>query len=161
RASRKCVPTSHGFRLWSTVIFPSGASAAVPRNAANAVQRTQGFVERARSEKIHVASVMKTATPETIRFENSTKEWKPFFGTNAPAAHPGHERQPRPESVRRTDAPLATITNSQTTFAAAMRRNVRAETVNPRRRGSEDSTTRPLYPCVRGPERHKEERRPE
>src|SRR5262245_33680334 len=143
-ASRKGEPTSQGFRLWSTVILPSGASAAVPRNAAPATQRTHLGAPGVSSATIHVASVTKTATPETILFENSTNEWKPFFGTNEPAVQPGQSRQPRPESVRRTEAPLATMTKSQTTFASATPLNVRTETVSPRSRGTEDSTTRSL-----------------
>jgi hypothetical protein len=107
---------------------------------------------------------MNTATPETIRFENSTNEWKPFFGTNEPALHPGQSRQPRPESVRRTDAPLATITNSHNTFASAARLNVRGEIVSPRRRGSEVSTAvtvAVVSPQATAHRRTKKERRPE
>src|SRR5262249_57706477 len=122
-ASRKCEPTSHGFRLWSTVILPSGASAAVPRNAAPATQRAHLGAAGVSSVTIHVPSVTTTATPETILFENSTNEWKPFFGTNEPAVHPGQSRQPRPDPVSRTEAPLATVTTSQTAVQTATRRN--------------------------------------
>ena len=56
------------------------------------------------------------------RFENSMYEWK-LFGSKWCGWQPGQCSQPRPEPVRRTVAPVATISTSITAFAQASRRN--------------------------------------
>src|SRR5262249_35942807 len=65
-----------------------------------------------------------------------------FAGSGWPASQPGQWRQPRPESVSRTAAPVATIAQSANSSRAAKRRNQAGVTANDRSRpaGVEVST---------------------
>src|SRR5262245_36975702 len=63
----------------------------------------------------------------------------PFSGSGSPGWHPGQCRQPSPEAVSRTVAPVATITTSIAAFATESPRNTRAGTASPRTRGSDVS----------------------
>ena len=73
-----------------------------------------------------VASVSRIVRNAKTRFENSTYEWK-LFGSKWCGWQPGQCSQPRPEPVRRTVAPVATISTSITAFAQARRRNELSE----------------------------------
>jgi hypothetical protein len=83
-----------------------------------------------------VAKVATIARLAMTRFENSTSEWYPRAGRNAPGWQPGQCSQPRPDPVILTVAPEATITTSITALARESRRNVRVETANRRTRGN-------------------------
>src|SRR5213592_4456207 len=62
-------------------------------------------------------------------------EWK-LFGSKWCWAHPGQCSQPRPEPVRRTVAPVATIRTSITAFSSVSLRSACEENATPRRRAS-------------------------
>ena len=57
------------------MIAPSGACASVPTKTAVASQRPRRPRPRVRQAAMASASVVKTVTAETTRFENSTSEW--------------------------------------------------------------------------------------
>jgi hypothetical protein len=104
-----------------------------------ASQRTHRLVPGTSNDVIHVARQTRIVIPATIRLPNSMYEWKPCVGNGCPGWQPGQCSQPRPEPVSLTVVPLATTTISITTFAVASRRNVRAGSASPRRRGNDVS----------------------
>ena len=79
-----------------------------------------------------VARIVKNAT---TRFPNSMYEWK-LFGSKWCGWQPGQCSQPRPEPVRRTVAPVATIRTSIPALTQASRRKASSESAVPRTRGS-------------------------
>jgi len=66
-----------------------------------------------------------------MRLPNSTNAWKPCSGYGR-SPQLGQFSQPRPEPVRRTKAPDVMTRKSANADAAAIRRNVVAETVRER-----------------------------
>ena len=79
------------------------------RRSANATQRRRSTAAPERAdERGERARIVRNAT---TRFPNSMYEWK-LLGSKWCCSQPGQCSQPRPEPVRRTVAPVATITTS-------------------------------------------------
>ena len=69
------------------------------------------------------------------------KEWKSFSGNGCPGWQPGHASQPSPEPVRRTVAPLTTMSHSAEAAVMAMVRKSEGETSKRRIRAAAFVTT--------------------
>ena len=119
--SRKCAPTSHGFRWVSTVKPPSTACAGIPSNATVATRRSV-CTAIATSQ---VAIAMRTSTKVSCRFVNSMIPWIAYclVGVNDPSVQRGHVGHPSPEFDSRTAPPVTTTTTLAITDASAERRS--------------------------------------
>ena len=115
----RCVITTGQRRSVATARYPIGACASAPTKTSNAIRRAQAGSPGARRAASHVTRVSVITTPPTSRFPNSTKAWMSFSGSGRPRSHPGQARQPSPESVSRTAAPLPTISQRSSVFARA------------------------------------------
>ena len=118
------------------MIAPSGACARAPAKTSQARIFTPRPSPGVSSPPAASASVARTVTDATARFENSTSEWYPRSGKNTFGWQPGQCSQPRPDPVSRTVAPVATTTRSIPVAASASRRKRSGESSRERRRGS-------------------------
>ena len=108
------------------VMPPIGICAIATRNAPSAAHRPQPERPLVQREVSQVASVSTIPTRATSRLPNSTNAWNPCSGYGL-EPQLGQFSQPRPEPVRRTNAPDVITTKSTRHDARAIRRNVRAE----------------------------------
>ncbi len=102
--------TSSGWSPDVIVTRPSGACPNVPSATPAATRRAQRGTPSTRRASTAVASVRPSGTIATARLPNSIAPWTSFSGKKLPCSQPGQLSQPRPEDVRRTAAPVSTIT---------------------------------------------------
>ena len=95
-------------------------------------RRSRRGAPRSPRETIQVRAATATTSPESARLLYSIIAWPAAAGTTPPSQR-GQSGQPRPDAVRRTTAPLGTITHSSASATSVSR----AKAVGVRRRRSD------------------------
>jgi hypothetical protein len=104
--------TVHGFRPVRTVIPPSTACARTLRHSAKPSQRKSRRNGRRRRAPRKASRHGKPTRPVSRRLPNSMPWWERSGAPSDVSVHLGHVGQPRPEPVRRTAAPVKTMSVS-------------------------------------------------
>src|SRR5438874_8969225 len=117
--SSRCNITIGQRRPLAIASKPIGAWASVPRNTASASRGAQRDSAGARRTASQVSKVTAIVIAPTRRLPNSTNACAFLAGSGCPASQPGQSRQPSPESVSRTAAPVPTINHSAPSWASA------------------------------------------
>ena len=159
--SRKCPITQPGLSPYQTVMPPSTAWQRTPSGSSSAISARSRRNGRRNQARIAAARQGRPTTPVSSRLPNSMNACVESSGVSRVPWQRGQSGQPSPEPVRRTAAPVKTISVHTTSAETATQKYARGVSVKPRSkirfrratmRPSVDATRRPLWQRASGAE---------